>query len=216
MSSTRVHAHAPKLIGLAGYAQAGKDTAAGILQQITLSQGQSCKVLAFADSLRGLLQAIDPLVEFTGAPDEEKDYPGQRGALARYSEVVKQYGYEWTKMNTDARSYLVGLGRGAREHLGEDIWTKGVERAIRSTPTNARIVITDVRYGNEAAMITRHGGEVWLITRPGTQAANAEEEKSMSQFSPTLTVLNDRNILHLKRRILGALEMPRAEDTYAD
>ncbi|MGZ2360756.1 hypothetical protein LRE75_29450 [Streptomyces sp. 372A] len=140
------------LIGLAGAAGAGKDTAA----QILLDVGWQRR--AFADRLREFLVALDPLVDAVDEP-----------YLVSLSDEVKRVG--WAKMKNYSAT-LRGLyqragtdaGRGV---LGEDVWVDSLFRDYESwhRPT----VITDVRFPNEARAIRERGGLVVQIVRPERQ-----------------------------------------------
>lgn len=133
----------PKLIGLTGYAQHGKNTAAEILRE-----REGFELVAFADALRELALAADPWVE----PD------------IRYSEALEQLGYEKAK-NTlpEFRRFLQDLGTGVRNILGADIWVEVVKRRIADIP--GPVVLTDVRFPNEAKMVRDLGGELWGVLR---------------------------------------------------
>ena len=116
----------PRLIGLTGYAQHGKNTAAEILRE-----REGYELVAFADALRELAMAADPWVE----PD------------IRYSEALEQLGYEKAKSKLpEFRRFLQDLGTGVRNILGADIWVEVVKRRIADIP--GPVVITDVRFPN--------------------------------------------------------------------
>lgn len=173
------------LVGLTGYAQVGKDTAADALV--------GWERIGFADELRAMTEKLDPYL---------KPNPGFGNMPRRYSEVMATDGYEWAKKHTDLRRFLVTLGPGMRE-LNNDIWVRPVALAIVSGPRD--IVVTDVRYHNEAKMIKELGGRIIHILRPGYGPANKEEEHSISLLTkvlPTIPVLNEGTIeeLHAKVR----------------
>ncbi len=103
------------------------------------------------------------------------------------------------------RPLLVELGRLGRA-LRPDYW---VEVLFDSILDDARIVvITDVRYANEAAAIQRRGGWVWEITRPGVECANAEEAEHSAQVSDMADtrIDNDGTEAYFERQILSRLE----------
>lgn len=60
-------------------------------------------------------------------------------------------------------------------HVGQ--WTKG-------------FVITDLRYKDEAAWVREHGGIVITLQRPGHAPVNAEEERSLSEFTGDYVITN--------------------------
>lgn len=74
------------------------------------------------------------------------------------------------------RDALVAIGAGAR--LFDPLhWVKHVEAQLCRYPRCW--VIPDCRYPNEAEMVRKHGGGVVYISRPGIEAANAEELRTV-------------------------------------
>lgn len=179
------------LIGLTGFAQSGKSTVAGFT---------GFEVVSFAEPLRRLLELVNPWVQINDT-----------GQKRRYSEVLEEHGYEWAKAHTDARAYLIHLGDGARQVLGDAVWVNAGRRAItRATDDGHRdVVIPDVRYPNEAKMISAMGGEVWHIERPGVEAAHETEARSISEIlqmqGVTRRIWNVGSLEHLEIQVQSAL-----------
>jgi len=169
-----------RIIGLTGYAQVGKDTAAA-----GLVEGFGFEKAAFADGLREFMIELDPFVierKLTGVP-----------TIIKYNASLAEWGYEETKRRTDARDFMVKLGAGARNILGPDVWIDAVRHKIeRERDTDW--VVTDVRYANEVSMIHDLGGEVWLITREGCGPANEEEERSLEDVYPSRWIFNNGTV----------------------
>lgn len=149
------------LVGFAGVARSGKDTAAGAL----LSAGWQRK--AFADKVKEVLYALDPRIV-------DEHYAEGLTSL-RYE--VDGYGWEITKdCYPEVRRYLQRLGtEGVRSVLGENVW---VDALLRDTETWGPTVITDVRFPNEADAIRARGGLVLLIERPGLEPIAEPEHAS--------------------------------------
>ncbi len=154
------------IIGLSGYARSGKDTVADMLPGFTK--------VAFADPLRALAYDLDPTVLV-----RETDYDS-------YQALVDDRGYDWVKDNTNARDFLVALGKGMRKHIHPDIWvTLALTKVAALVDAGRNVVITDVRYPNEAQRIKELGGQVWRIVRPGVEAANEEELRTIQEIDDT-------------------------------
>jgi len=165
-----------RIIGITGYAQSGKNTAAD-----HLSKAHGFRQAAFADGLRELMDEVDPVLEIQdGAPTTEF-------RPIFWSRAISYYGYNWTKANTNARDVMVRLGAGARRIIGPHVWVDAVRTKIENEP-DVDWAITDVRYASEVDMILELGGEVWRIDRPGVDAANEEE------YTSAIHVFADRNI----------------------
>mgnify|MGYP006284392589 CR=1 FL=1 len=136
------------LIGLTGYARSGKDSVAEILVKRF-----GFKRVAFADPIRELLYELNP----------------QIGSL-ELREFVDQYGWDVAKANPKVREMLQNLGVGARKLFHETFW---IEQALKKVQDAERIVVTDVRFKNEANWIKGYeSSQIWRIKRLNTGAIN--------------------------------------------
>lgn len=162
------------IIGLCGYAQVGKDTAAAGLENFTR--------LAFADALKREVQTM--LVE-AGMPVDLTD------------DAAK---VEW-------RPLLVLWGRKRREQ-DPAYWIKRlIVRAafLKLSLRGDDIVLTDVRYLNEAQWVVDHGGRGVYIDRPGFGPANEEEGRSIPEVLNSglpISVLSNDGTVHQLRQAL--------------
>jgi len=151
---------APRItcIGLAGYAQAGKDTVAK-----TLIENFGYKKVAFADPIRKALLALNPRIEVSGMP-------------MSLSSGVKSFGWDFLKTeNTGVRELLQKFGTEVgRDLIDENIW---VTLTIDSIPDGSHVVFSDVRYPNEANAIKAAGGSIWRVNRPDIFGVNDHESE---------------------------------------
>lgn len=161
-------APARKIIGLSGYAGAGKDTAAAEL----LFNNDYTRV-SFADPIRALaLEVNRDIVIYPGEPQWEMFAVEEgRPVIRPLVQVLRRLDGDWTeaKRIPAVRKHLQALGVGVRDVLGDTVW---VDTAMRNLP-DGPIVVTDCRFPNEAQAIKDAGGYVVRITRPGVDAANA-------------------------------------------
>lgn len=146
------------LIGLTGYAQHGKDTVAN-----TLVEEFGYHRVGFADALKNLAYLVNPYIPHpipTGDPlaDQYK-----ADMLFRLAALVDVRGWEWAKQNPEVRRVLQELGTSARTLIGTNVWVQAAESAMLDT--KKPVVISDVRFPNEADFIARHSGELWRIVR---------------------------------------------------
>jgi hypothetical protein len=147
------------IIGLSGFAQAGKDEAAKYLVK-----KYGFIHLAFADKLREFLLALNPPV---GVKD---------GELVYLKEAYEEYGWDVYKKGPYkdvTRQLLQRLGTEAgRETLWPSIW---IEATLRPTDMYHNYVISDARFINEFEAIASspaNDGFVVRIDRPGVGPAN--------------------------------------------
>ena len=180
----------PFLIGLTGYAGSGKDTVRNILEQQFDYDG-----LAFADPIRDMLRA---LLDSAGIPEKwlterelkEKEIP-ELGLS--YRQMAQQLGTEW--------------GRALSENLWLDIAAAkiGMYRQFGCPG----VVISDVRFPNEAAWVRAQGGRVWSIVRPGIAPVRAHASEDLIATLPyDYVIYNQGTIEDLPKAVEAALAYP--------
>jgi hypothetical protein len=168
------------IIGLTGYAQSGKDTFASILVE---KYGYSR--IAFADKIRDFLYGINPMVGCSPT-----------GYL---QDLVNLVGWDKAKQEPQVRRLLQDLGISARDLISEDIW---VTAALSSVSKDQRVVITDVRFENEAAMIKFMGGQLWRIKRSGVGPVNDHvSESEMDGYKVDQIFVNNGTLEELQALI---------------
>lgn len=165
------------VIGLTGYAQSGKDTLASILVE-----RYGYRRVAFADAIREFIYEVNPMVACSPT-----------GYL---KDLVNLVGWDNAKQEPQVRRLLQDLGVAARKLIDEDIWVKV---ALRNVSPGDRVVITDVRFENEAKHISKLGGQLWRVKRPGVKAVNAHvSETQMDGYKVDQIFLNNGSIDDLK------------------
>ena len=132
------------LIGLTGPPGCGKDTAAAHLVKT-----HGFVRVAFADPIRQVALAIDPYVHFF-----------------RLSEVIDFLGWDRAKRQPEVRRLLQTIGTEAgRDIHGTDVWIDKTFSAITQLGADQPVVITDVRFDNEARRLRTFGGRLVRIRR---------------------------------------------------
>lgn len=151
-----------KLVGLTGYAGAGKDAFA---KSLKLRGG--FERVGFADAVKEMALVLDPLLS---TPENAVHDSG----LAYLSNIVMALGWEEAKKIPSVRQYLQVLGTDAvRNIVGTDAWVRAAEaKVIGHLREGRNVVITDVRFPNEAAFVKSYGGTVVKIMRPDVDAVN--------------------------------------------
>jgi hypothetical protein len=153
----------PSIIGLTGYAQSGKDTLAKILVD-----EYGYRRVAFADKIREFLYEINPMVACSPT-----------GYL---KDLVDLVGWDKAKQEPQVRRLLQDLGVGARKLFGEQFW---VAQALLNISSLEKIVITDVRFTNEAESIKKYNGaQVWRVKRSGVSAVNTHVSETEMDGHP--------------------------------
>jgi hypothetical protein len=104
--------------------------------------------LGFADALIAFCSRVDP----------------------DWEDAIGQYGYEKAKDELPwFRPRLVEIGMLARLYIDPDVWILPVERRLAAWRriSNAPVVVSDVRFHNEADWIEGNGGTLIAVERPG-------------------------------------------------
>jgi len=168
-----------KIVGFTGAKYAGKDTAAR-----ALVSGGFVKV-SFAGPMKLM---VGELMKYRGATNDaiwealegsQKETPCKFLSGQTPRRVLQTIGTEW-----------------GRDMLTQSFWLDAFQdrvQAIREKPYSSRgIVVTDVRFDNEAQMILDQGGQVYRVVRPGLAGGDVHvSEKGVSDHFITHTFVND-------------------------
>lgn len=182
-----------KVIGITGYAQSGKDTAAGFLMERGFTR------LSFAEPLREAVYALNPILDTYG--------PSQGDATVRFArvqDVVDRLGYEQAKkLYPEYRELLQRFGTDVGRNLfGEGFW---VDRVTDKLAPGANYVIPDVRFPNEALAVRRFGGTVWRVNRPGVGAINTHiSDTGIDSLVIDGVIPNTGSLDHFRELVLEA------------
>ncbi|WDS52049.1 deoxynucleoside monophosphate kinase [Microbacterium phage Caron] len=205
--------HPAELIGLIGKKRTGKNHTAKLLARFGYEEA------AFADPLRDLAAAINPIV---GYRTEERWEHGYGGALVRvaddvvpvyYNDAMAALGYERAKeVYPGFREFLQRLGTegirntlgdkyGLRELLGDDVWIVLAEKRIDAA--DKPLVFTDVRFPNEADLIARKGGTTVRIVRPDLPPSDDEHasETALDNYVPDAVLVNPGTALAFSQKV---------------
>ena len=145
---------ASHIIGISGRKRSGKDTFA---EQLVKEHGFTR--IAFADPLKAVARELDPVVDVHQATP----YVVQR---IRLSDVLgPDDDWETAKELPEVRRLLQALGVAVREHIDSEVWVDAA--LVKAAAVPGPVVITDVRFPNEAERVRWDGGKVVRVNRPG-------------------------------------------------
>ena len=136
-----------RLIGIAGKARSGKDTAASYLLN---KLGDDWSTASFADPMKEMLNAIG-----VDTSDEAKDLPSnQYGVSTRH--MLQTLGTEW-----------------GRNLIADDFWLT----VFREMNAGRCLIVPDVRFENEADLIRKHGFLIHMEGRGGVEGSHISEQR---------------------------------------
>lgn len=151
------------IIGMSGAAGAGKDTVADFLVA-----NHGFRKFALATKMKEAALALDPIVGYHYVAGELHE-PVDKVVPIRLSELIDKYGPEKAKEHPEVRRTYQRMGTEVgRNTLWEDMWIRKVFDLVDADFKGKNIVISDVRFLNEARYIgvTRRG-YVFRVIRPG-------------------------------------------------
>lgn len=164
------------LIAFTGKKRAGKDTAAQALKGFHRE--------SFAAPIR---QAVAKTLDWT----------------LEELELWKETPIEWLDGVT-ARNMMQTLGtEWGRNMIHHELWLRSLERRIRQRP---RVVITDVRFNNEAEFVKRLGGVVVQVERTSQVTDAHASEAGVDRKLIDFFIFNDFSVEHLHQQVNEILE----------
>lgn len=190
------------LIGLAGRAGSGKNSAADAIALCAKRLGMHPIQYAFARRLKLGLQAMLGIdIDSMDRAEKEaplNDVPGRPSP--RY--LAQTLGTEW--------------GRA----IHPDLWVYALQRdmvADGRQPWRRPIaaIITDCRYPNELAAIREMGGESWWIERDGVPVRAHASESAIGPADCARTIRNFGTLDDLKRDVTAAWDLHIAQRGFA-
>jgi hypothetical protein len=150
------------------------------------------KRLSFADPLRKFSAQILSSLGYNGLAclrDKKEEKITELGVSPR--QMMQTLGTEW-----------------GRSCIHPDLWVMVAAGAVEEQRNRGRnVVIDDVRFPNEAEMIRKLGGELWLVNRPGVAyEGDHASEGALSEVEPDSLINNSGSLTQLRQVVVGLLE----------
>lgn len=184
-----------KMIGVAGFARSGKDTIAAFLVQ-----EYGFKRVAFADAMREMLYATNPIITIREIDRNGDVYISP--IVERVRNLVDRLGWDKAKVAyPEIRELLQRLGTEAgRKVLGDTVWTDAL--FYKAKQLGGDIVVSDVRMEDECTAIRAAGGKIIRVNRPGISSVNDHiTDRRLPEAFVDYEVTNDGTIDELNEKI---------------
>lgn len=206
--------HHTHVIGLTGPLGSGKDTVADLL-----CTHAGAHKMAFADALRAEIVDAYCIEHIYLTRRETKEHPLSGLALARCLDtafvgrmLMQHQARQDGPLDLDAprspRQIMQWWGTEYRRAAQPGYWVSKAAQHIRwrhKAMGDRLIVITDVRFPDEANLVRFLGGQIWQITRPGCEVAPGAHasEVTGADFAPSLVINNRHDMRHLQQLVLS-------------
>lgn len=176
----------PRLVALCGRAGSGKDSTAKLL-----TQRHGYRRVAFADALRRAVAAITGWhVDALESPTFKDTYDA--------------------RFNCTPRQFMQRLGTEVGRNIDPEIWLKAWAATVQPIPDTVGVVVTDVRFHNEARLIHQRGGLLVCVKRLVTDAAPVlhESEANAHFLGHDAEIQNDGTLDDLLDKLQHVLNAP--------
>lgn len=166
------------LIGLAGAARSGKDTAGKILSELT-----GYPTYALASPIKQVCNELFGWDDRHSNGDLKEKQDAFWGISPRYA--YQTLGTEW-----------------GRNLIRDDIW---LVRALMKYHEFGSLIITDVRFQNEAHFIREQGGLIIHIQRDGVSPVLAHSSEAGVDFDESDVLVSNNSTIEILEKNLDAL-----------
>ena len=163
------------IVGIAGKAQAGKDTVARMIN--FLRAYPNATWYSYWDSDLPF-EFEDDIVHFADLLKYVAERMLSVPVYTMQSMKGKSMKFDWLDGMT-GREFLQKLGTAVRNEVHPDFWTRALFIKEKNNPN---IIIPDIRFPNEAKIVKDHGGILIRIERPGAGAGNHISETALDDY----------------------------------
>ncbi len=209
--------HHTHVIGLTGPINCGKDTVGQLL-----ARHAGAHTMAFADPLRDEIVDAFCIEKVFLTRRETKERPMAALALARctdrafvdrmiveFHDILEGTLRDFLDTPRSPRDIMRWWGTEYRRSACAGYWVSKAAQHIQwlHTGREARlVVITDVRFADEAELVHGVGGHIWQITRPACAIAPGghASEVTGEAFAPAAVIDNAGDLRHLQQQVLSA------------
>jgi len=156
-----------RVIGIAGPARSGKDTAADYL----IEQHPQYHKASFADPIKDMLRVGLGLTDEQLYGDQKEIVDERYGCSPRH--IMQTLGTEW-----------------GRTYICDDLWVRTMRARIELAP----VIIPDIRFENEAAFVREHGVLLHVTGRARTIDSGHQSEWLIEPVGDDIIVTNDSTL----------------------
>lgn len=200
-----------RVIGLNGFKQSGKGETARCIETLCAPE-YNIKCVGFADKLKVLA------AKSLGFGLTNSECIALMDSMKNDARISVGYKHEGkhSVQSLSGRQFLQNYGNYMRELFGEDVWINAVlpvstgpltyQSALRAMHPGVDIlVLTDLRYENEADRVHQMDGEIWEVIRPGRESDGHISERPLPRPKVDRIIPNDSDLASLAMRVYNEL-----------
>lgn len=185
------------IIGITGRKRHGKG-ASGALYAEALGADNTVEI-GFADPLKEMSYAFNPILFYS--PEQE---------YVRMQDAVDEEGWEGTKDRyPEARRVLQHLGTEFGRAIDPDVWRNLARQKIKAAVAEGKhVILTDLRFQNEADLIWELGGVVVKVIRPDWKDDSNTTHSSETELEgivADIELINDGTLDDLRAKVVESL-----------
>ncbi|WP_394620962.1 hypothetical protein JNUCC0626_18265 [Lentzea sp. JNUCC 0626] len=184
---------ASRIIGVTGKKYAGKDTFAR-----RLIEAHGFTRLAFADTLKSVMEHLNPVIPVEADESGIVYGPGAFPIAThlRLSQILETADWDTAKKLREVRRLLQDHGVGIRQYVDPNVWVDVVRR--KAEETDGPVIVTDVRFPNEAEWVQAAGGQLVRVYRNGQAADDTHvSETALDRWAVDAEIPNHDTIARL-------------------
>ena len=183
------------LIGVTGYATAGKDAVADVILRHT-----DASKVSWADPLRRDIWTLNPIAAIRKQFDYVDGVPLDP-VPTTYQQAIEWHGYTEAKAKyPELRRLLQVYGTDVHREIDPDYW---VNRTLSTLEPGKTYVVPDVRFPNEAAVCDH----LILVIRPGVSSVNGHASDAGLAFPfSTAEIINDGTLEDLEDKVMNLVQ----------
>lgn len=175
---THPTARTPRIVAFFGYAGSGKSTAASVLVDA------GYRHTPFADTLKTMLLLMGLTQEQVYGSLKEEPCDLLCGKTPRFA--MQTLGTEW-----------------GRELIGDDVWVNAWAHSVEGY---GRVVVDDLRFPNEHAMLRSLDARIIRVVRRSVMPGTHESERHVGSMTSDAVVQNDGSLEDLEAEVRRVLE----------
>lgn len=130
--------------------------------------------------------------------------------------AVEVFGWDpneiWVNRTPESRKFMQLLGNEIGRAKNSNFWIKKLEERLEGKYKDKNIVISDLRYTNEAEWGKNSGGQLWYLWRPGAKdliegnPEHASEQDLKKWKDWDYTIINDGTVDDLYEKVDGIID----------